>query len=234
MRVDYTTENRVAEMRSEQRHRTVYRPAYIRVGDALHFVTMRNVSHDGASFLGLGSLQIEQEIFYCVGNSSPILARVKWHDGERFGVENVVERIEDLTFSDSKPYRSVRLPVTALVQIYYLGCKFDGILYNLSQTGACVDANIFFATGELVTLQIGGVTIERVEIKWVEGTKAGVKFAQSLDRTIISQALEQLQCRTHKHGQIEIEASSREATELDNVATMEGVDFFNENRRATS
>lgn len=231
MKVDQRIEGRDAERRSDQRHRTVYRPAYVRVGEELHFVTMRNVSHDGASFIGLAGLQLGQEIFYCVGNSSPISACVKWYDGERFGVENVVERIEDLTFADSRPYRSVRLPVTALAQIYYLGCRFDGILHNLSQTGACVDANIFFTTGELLTIQIGGMAIESTEIKWVEGTRVGVKFARPLDRTAISQALEQLQCRTQKHGHQEIAVCSRKATELNCTSSMEGVDIFKDDRR---
>lgn len=183
------------ERRFEQRHRTVYRPAYIRIGDALHFVTMRDVSRDGASFQGLGDVTVGQEVLYCVGDAEPIVAQVKWVEGQRFGVENVVERIEDLTFNSNRPYRSVRLPVMASVQLYYLGCRFDGFLRNLSQRGACVDATLIFEVGELLTLKLGAISIERAEVKWAEGTRIGIRFAQALDQDTISTALKQLQCR---------------------------------------
>lgn len=202
MTMDQETERQISDRRTDQRHRTVFRPAYIRIGNALHFVTMRDVSHEGASFQGLGGLMIGEEVFYCVGDSEPILAQVKWLDGETFGVENVVDRIDDLTFSSKKSYRSVRLPVTALVQIYYLGCRFDGLLRNLSQTGACIDADIFFTPGELLTLQIGGVSMECAEVKWVEGTRTGIRFSQFLDRETISYALKQLQCRRIEKGSL--------------------------------
>lgn len=183
------------DRRSTQRHRTVYRPAYIRVYDKLYFVTMRDVSPEGARFDGLAGLSIGQEIQYCVGDSEPIFGLVKWTEGKSFGVKNAVEWIENLAEASSQDYRSVRLPVMASVDIYFLGYRFEGLLRNLSQRGACVESSIFLRSGELLTLEFGGLVLEGAEVRWVEGTRAGVRFAKPLDSKTISQTLENIQCR---------------------------------------
>jgi len=183
------------ERRAARRHRTVYRPAYIRADDKIHFVTMRDVSPDGARFDGLAGLTVGQEIHYCVGDSEPILALVKWTDGNSFGVANAVEWIDDLNEKSGQDYRSVRLPVMASVDIYFLGYRFEGFVRNLSQRGACIETSIFLQTGELLTLEFGGLSLEGSEVRWVEDTRAGVRFAKALDVKSISQALEKIQCR---------------------------------------
>jgi len=204
MNSDRTSDRQLIENRASQRHSTK-RLAYIRADRKLYFVKMRDVSHGGASFEGLGDLTLGQDLAYCVGDSEPILARVKWCDGDKFGVQNVVEWIDDLTFASSKPHRALRLPVRAAVRLFYFGCYFDGLLRNLSQTGACIDADIFFQPGEILDLQIGNVSIEGAEVQWTEGTHTGIRFAQTIERETISQALSQLQCRrltVHSPGEI--------------------------------
>lgn len=97
-------------------------------------------------------------------------------------------------------YRSVRLPVMASVNIYFLGHKFVGLLRNLSQRGACIESGIFLQSGERLTLEFGGLSLEETEVRWVEDTRAGIRFAKSLDRKTISQALENIQCRKNDRG----------------------------------
>lgn len=183
------------ERRTHLRHRTIFRPAYLSTDSGLHYVVMRNVSSDGASFSGLEGLQEGEWITYFVGTSGPVDAVVRWTKDDKFGVQNVVE-VENLAGSGSNfPYRSVRIPFVAEIRLYSCGWRTSATLYNFSQGGACVASSAHLARGELVTLELAGLVIEAAETKWIKGRQAGVKFAKSLDRQTMQMTLDQLQCR---------------------------------------
>ena len=184
------------ERRNHHRHRTIYRPAYISTGTGLHYAVMRNVSSDGASFSGLEGLSSGDEIIYFVGNSGPINAVVRWSDGDLFGVQNLFAA-DGLTVANLNfPYRSVRIPIVTETRLYSRGSATSVTLYNFSQNGACVVCPIELKLGELVTLELVGLTIEAAEIKWIEGRQAGLKFAKALDQRTMRIALDRLQSRS--------------------------------------
>src|SRR3546814_234932 len=109
------------ERRNHHRKRTIFRPAFLSTGSGLHYVVMRNVSTDGASFSGLSGLQIGEGVTYFVGTSGPIDAVVRWTDSDSFGVHNVIE-VENLAGSGPNfPYRSVRIPFVAEIRLYSCG-----------------------------------------------------------------------------------------------------------------
>lgn len=183
------------ERRNQHRHRTIYRPAYISTGTGLHYAVMRNVSSEGASFSGLEGLNSGDEVIYFVGNSGPINAVVRWSDGELFGVQNLFAA-DGLTVADlNYPYRSVRIPIVTETRLYSRGSATSVTLYNFSQSGACVVGPLELTRGELVTLELVGLTIEAAEIKWIASRQAGLKFAKALDQSTMRFALDRLQSR---------------------------------------
>lgn len=188
------------ERRTHHRHRTIFRPAYLSTSSGLHYVVMRNVSSDGASFSGLEGLQEGDGVTYFVGTSGPVDAFVRWTKDDTFGVQNVIGA-EDLIGTGAKfPYRSVRVPFVTEARLFSRGWAASATLYNFSQGGACVASSVQLTHGELVTLELAGLAIEAAEIKWIEGRQAGVKFARSLDRQTMQMMLDQLQCRPVSDG----------------------------------
>lgn|SRR3990167_178760 len=188
------------ERKIHHRHRTIFRPAYLSANFGLHYVVMRNVSSDGASFSGLEGVQEGEGITYFVGNSGPVDAVVRWTNDDSFGVQNVIGG-EDLTGTGAKfPYRSVRVPFVTEARLFSRGRAASATLYNFSQGGACVASSVQLTHGELVTLELAGLAIEAAEIKWIRGRQAGVKFARSLDRQTMQMLLDQLQRRPVSDG----------------------------------
>lgn len=183
------------ERRIHLRHRTIFRPAYLSTSSGLHYVVMRNISADGASFSGLEGLLEGEIVTYFVGSSGPVDAWVRWTKDDTFGVQNVIGGEDLVGMRPEFPYRSVRIPLVAEIRLYSRGSAASATLYNFSQGGACVASSIALSRGELVTLEIAGRAIEAAEIKWTEGRQAGVKFASSLDRLTMRKTLDRLQSR---------------------------------------
>lgn len=179
------------ERRTENRIRTVYRPAYIQSPKGPAFAIMRNISPEGACFSGQANAIVGEYITYAIGDSDPIEAEVVWIEDSNFGVRNV-EAIEDLNFCSDRPYRSVRLPLQAPVKLYVAGNRFEGIVRNVSQQGVCIDNPGFLSDGQLITIEIGGLEFQSAVVKWANAGRAGVRFATPLDKVAISQVIEKL------------------------------------------
>lgn len=179
------------ERRTENRIRTVYRPAYIQSPKGPAFAIMRNISPDGACFSGQANAIVGQQISYAVGDSDPIEAEVVWIEGDNFGVRNF-ETIVDLNFCSGRPYRSVRLPLQADARLYIAGERFDGVVRNVSQQGICVDNPGFLTDGQLITIEIGGLEFQAAVVKWANADRAGVRFARPLDKAVMTQVIEKL------------------------------------------
>lgn len=180
------------DRREGRRLRTIYWPALIENAGRLSFAIMRNVSHEGASFVGVSGVRAGDTISYKVANSEKIVAEVIWTDGDRIGVRNN-SAVADLTFSLDQPYRSVRLPIEAPISVFKLGTELHGQLKNLSQRGACIAHNAIFSAGEYLTLKIGKITIEKVTVVWTAGDAAGLRFSHALQPEVLRQVLDILQ-----------------------------------------
>lgn len=180
------------ERRSNNRHLAFFCPAYIRTKDVVRYAFLRNLSHDGASFGGVEGLNAGDEIQYHVGDLEPVTAIVKWVSGKTVGVRNVAARISDLTLSTNYPYRSVRLPTATAVTLYVGGQRCAGTLRDFSQSGACVELAVQLRPGQLVSLELGGLSVESATVKWVKGQRVGIRFARPLGQEAVSKALQRL------------------------------------------
>lgn len=186
------------DRREGKRLRTIYWPALVERAGKLSFVIMRNVSHEGASFVGASGLSCGDHITYKVANSEKIAAKVVWSEDDRIGVQNQ-SLVEDLSFSVDKPYRSVRLPIEVPVSFFRMGSQHKASLKNISQRGACLEHHLTLSPGEYLTLKVGGIAIEKATVVWASDGKMGLRFPQALNPQTFRKALELLQSDSQAH-----------------------------------
>lgn len=168
------------DRRSEERARKVFRAAYIRSGGLVRFATLRNISVSGASFSGLASLSVGDLISYCYEGPDSIDGVVRWTNGDKFGVENLITVNSAQADQARFPYRSVRLPISYPARVFTQGEQYEASLFNLSISGACVANPGVLSRGMLVSLEFGGHTFPQSTVKWADSDRAGIRFFQRL------------------------------------------------------
>lgn len=161
--------------------RKVFKPAYVRAGGLVSYVTMKSLSDSGASFSGMSSLELGDSVIYCHDGLNLTEGIVCWIDGEEFRVENLAEgSAMQAQANPAYPYRTIRIPTSYPCKIYSRGREQETRLHNLSVSGAAVNNPGYLALGELITLKIGDQSFDAVTVKWIDSARAGLRFSTRL------------------------------------------------------
>ncbi|MDY7097043.1 MAG: PilZ domain-containing protein [Pseudomonadota bacterium] len=181
------------ERRAERRTISVFKAAYIETDTGVHFVTLKNISASGVCFAGYADLRIGQQITCCFDSSGVRNGEVRWvRDGE-FGLAMEEADILAIEARNTFPPRSVRLPLEMDAKIYVQGNRFRSQVHNLSIRGACITRVHGMRPGSLVSLEISGHSFEAATVKWADGERAGIRFAQPVSGTQICEITNHLQ-----------------------------------------
>lgn len=180
------------DRRSEQRYQSVYIPASIACGEAKAFGVVRNISRHGARLRAPISVEVGDCIVYSVDEKRPIESTVKWVNGDDFGVFHLDETLR-LPVARPDDYRAVRLAHQVPIIFYLNGLRHEGILRNLSQGGACIEASRQILPGERATVLVGGQQFENVTVRWQKDGCFGVEWNRSLRTAELNEIVKAMQ-----------------------------------------
>lgn len=171
---------------------SMFKSAYVRSEGRLHFVTLRNLSESGVCLDAYPGVSEGDEIEYCIDSGGPRAGVVKWVRDGRFGVG--AEQTESAhTSLRPLPQRSVRLPLVFSAHLFLEGRQQEVTIHNLSISGACIDSPSGLEQGQLVSIKIANRVFELATIRWVHVGKAGVRFAEAVNRADFGKLVAQLQ-----------------------------------------
>jgi len=166
----------MTDRRQQPRVRSMFVSAYIRTGNGLQFVTLRNISEAGLCFDAYPGVTEGDEIEFCVDAGGLHCGTVRWVKDGRCGVSSDRHGLTDRSALPFPP-RSVRLPLTAPADLFVRGQRSQVTLSNLSMRGACVSGDLALAPGQLVSLRIGDCFLEMAAVRWSKPGLSGIRFA---------------------------------------------------------
>lgn len=174
------------DRRREHRYQAVYIPALVSCGDITAFGVVRNVSHNGARLRAPIALTAGDRITYCVDEKNPIEATVAWVRGDDFGVSHD-RRSEKFPLARPSNYRAARLKHKEPLAIYRNGIRYQGVLLNLSQGGACVHTAGPIVPGDLITIVLRGRQLENVTVRWGKRDRFGIEWSKALGQAELNE-----------------------------------------------
>ncbi|QSB45345.1 PilZ domain-containing protein [Tsuneonella flava] len=180
------------DRRSEQRYQSVYIPASIACGEEKAFGVVRNISRHGARLRAPISVEVGDCIVYSVDEKRPIESTVKWVNGDDFGVFHLDEALR-VPVARPDDYRAVRVAHQVPIIFYLNGLRHEGILRNLSQGGACIEASRQILPGERATVLVGGQQFENVTVRWQKNGCFGVEWSRSLRTAELNEIVNSMQ-----------------------------------------
>jgi hypothetical protein len=186
----------------------MFKGAYVRNKDELHFVTLRNISESGLCFDVFPGVEVGAEIEFCFDSVEPKTGVVKWVQDGRFGV-NVPEGSLLLPHQTGARPRTVRVPLSVKARVYIDGQRTEVSVHNLSLRGFCVDHVTGMRVGQLISIELGGHSFALATVRWLRNNRAGICLAEPVQfaqfRELVNR-LQELQTHSAMAGPEEVEA----------------------------
>lgn len=180
------------ERRQEPRARSMFKSAYVRTSSGLEFVTLRNQSDSGLCLDAFRGVSEGEEIEFCIDDTGPRTGKVRWVKDGLCGIATDVSNAADGA-TQLFPHRSVRLPISVEVVLYVNGRQQPATLHNISIRGACISSPSSFASGQLISLEIGGFCFELASIRWSRHGLFGLRFAEAIHPSRFRRLIERIQ-----------------------------------------
>lgn len=167
------------DRRKEQRVVSMFKGAYVRNNDGLHFVTLRNISETGLCFDAFPGVEVGAEVEFCFDSAAPKTGVVRWVRDGRFGVSMLSDGSLLPHEMGPRP-RAVRLPLSINARVHIDGRCSHVTVHNLSLRGICVDHVSGMRVGQLLSIEVGGHSFELATIRWHRAGRVGIRLAKPI------------------------------------------------------
>lgn len=175
------------DRRSEERHDTIYRPCCILCDGKVHLGLIRNQSPGGAQVEVDADLKAGDEVIYFWDYKNSVDARVVWAEDGRIGL---IHTADVDPFKHKFPPRSVRVPLKGEATVWFNGVKDTVEVENISLGGMSVVDEGVLDVGTRLTIQFCGIEICDASVRWQGGGRAGIRFAERLNRKSLAKILQ--------------------------------------------
>lgn len=178
-------DDNVVERRAEWRRRVLLKADVHPVVDYAA-AAVENVSRTGLMVECATPLKIDQTIAISVEDEAFYMATVRWAREHRYGLRLqdalLIFGFEDDAIDDaaSEQVRERRHEVTATARIAILGKSQPGIIRDVSQSGLQVEGDFTFPEAQDVIVEPKGRPLILGEVRWSDGSKAGVRTAHKM------------------------------------------------------
>lgn len=175
------------ERRAEERRTTLLRVGKIVVGDEQRLCMIRNLSSAGAMLKLYQPLALGERVQVEVAPEQPVDAEVVWCEEGLAGIA-FYERIDVIAAlrggHEAGPYRRIkripRVRVSRPARLCTDDSECEVTLCDISPNGACIATGLLLATDTEVALFIDGLPPLTGNVRWNDGSHAGMKFDVSI------------------------------------------------------
>jgi hypothetical protein len=175
------------EQRREGRARTVYRPCCLRAGPRCCVGLIRNVSPRGLMVeTGLDAAP-GSELDYLQETGQWRRARVVWRVGERLGLENLDEALDQ---PPGFPQRAIRIPTSLVGRLWLHGRAIELGIGNISHRGVLVFGVPPIEPQAFFTLSVAGREFPQSSLRWWADGSAGLQFARPMSLRELAELIE--------------------------------------------
>ena len=181
------------ERRKGERQRLLLRTAKVRCHTGEYPCVIHDVSETGARLRLFNAHPPEKHVFLELANGELHAIERRWMDGifAGYGFSCRVETEEFLNEKSRKRRRPVRLRIAHPARIVVAGERCRAALVNLSQQGACIEADREVALRALLRIEIPGAASRLAHICWRRNHRHGLVFQEALSlEDLASVALE--------------------------------------------
>lgn len=175
------------EQRREGRAQTVYRPCCLRAGPRCCVGLIRNVSPSGLMVETALDAAPGSELDYLQETGQWRRARVVWREGERLGLENIDDPLEQ---GPGFPHRAIRIPTSLLGRLWLHGRAIEVGIGNISHKGVLLFGVPPIEPQALITLSIAGREFAQCSLRWWADGSAGVQFARPISLRALAELIE--------------------------------------------
>jgi len=174
-----STEPPVAEIRSEERHLTLFRVGSIFIAETRELCLVKNISAGGALIRAYCVLETGQELTVEIKEGHPIPGRVSWIRGSDCGIEfsSPIDVVELLTAdSEGRRPRMPRIETSCIGFVREGAVIHRAQLLNISQGGICAQVPNPLTMGGAVTVSLNGLPPQPGVVRWHSSGRYGIAF----------------------------------------------------------
>jgi hypothetical protein len=175
------------DRRTHERYLTVCRIARVHTSQDAGLWRVRNISDEGMMFAAEVAMAVGDEIEIALSDTIALKATIRWIDNGLCGVAFAKQIDAAATLAAladerrGEGHRALRLPIEAEAIVMFRGISYTIDLLDISHRGAGFRSEIAFEAGAALDLLLPGAEMSRrALVRWSEGTRGGLWFAEPL------------------------------------------------------
>ncbi|MBG6119452.1 MULTISPECIES: PilZ domain-containing protein [unclassified Sphingobium] len=176
-----------SERRADARTTTVLQIGKLVTGRQQMLCLVRNISTGGAKVYAMRSLAVGERLRVEFRSGAIAEGAVMWAEGNMAGIrfDHAIDAARllgtgDGKMSDDKLPRNPSLDIRADAVVEWEEGKFPAEIFNISQTGVCIELEHAPLVHQSVSLKIEGLPSTLARVVWKKGNRVGLVFSQSL------------------------------------------------------
>lgn len=182
MKFGEETTAEVSDLRSDERQRSVYRPALIETDGFSGFCMVRNLSSWGMKADAYAELDAGQRVVVELSHIQRVEGEIVWCDGSNVGVkfDHQIDVAAVLTGTEGLPSnyaasRPPRLSIGCTAQIFTERGEIPAWVSDVSQRGLKVTIS-GLVNGEEVDVHLPHHSVKKAIVRWTQDGSAGLNF----------------------------------------------------------
>lgn len=170
------------EQRESPRFSLIMRVAKLLCESGEYACIVRDISATGTKIRLFHDVPPDEHLYLELANGRRYAMQRVWEDGNHAGYRFscVIEVDEFVEETSLYPRRPVRLRLQRPCLVTADGRDWRGVLVNMSQQGACIEASGELALRQLVRVELPGLPLRFGHVCWRKGHAHGVVFQNAL------------------------------------------------------